>query len=492
MVKLAIERESDVPLYRQLANQLRTLIRTGSLPPGARLPPVREVAAELGLTRLTVHSAYAELQAQGLTEAVVGRGTFVAADARTGSTGMVVGAVPPPTPWLSQSLLAELTPEVEAGDLLTLSSAHPAAETFPVRELGRAIQETVADPLSLGYGPVAGEMALREQIATLLLERGIVTPPEHVLITAGAQQGIDLAIRSLTMPGDVVVVEEPTYPGVLEVAAQRRQPIVGVPFDEDGLSIDALAAICQSYHPRMVYTVSTFHNPTGLTLASGRRRDLLRLADEHDFLLVEDDTYGFLGLHGDASTPLKAHDEEHRVIYITSFSKMVSPSLRLGAIVASPRYLPRLAAAKQGSDLVCSSLLQRTLATYLRQGALPSHLERVRAIYRQREEALDTSLRRFAPACTWTRPAGGLNLWVTLPDGVEEADVYREALAQGVTVARGQMFYPEPQRVGHLRLSFGNLTPGQIVDAVAILGHVIQRQQGRRMWQRGQTARPLG
>ncbi|MGZ3716596.1 MAG: GntR family transcriptional regulator, partial [Ktedonobacterales bacterium] len=110
MVKLAIERESDVPLYRQLANQLRTLIRTGSLPPGARLPPVREVAAELGLTRLTVHSAYAELQAQGLTEAVVGRGTFVAADARTGSTGMVVGAVPPPTPWLSQSLLAELTP----------------------------------------------------------------------------------------------------------------------------------------------------------------------------------------------------------------------------------------------------------------------------------------------------------------------------------------------------------------------------------------------
>lgn len=491
MLKLAIERESDVPLYRQLANQLRKLIRTGSLPPGARLPPVREVAAELGLTRLTVHSAYAELQALGLTEAVVGRGTFVAADARTSPTSAVVSAVPP-TPWLSQGLLAELTPAVEAEDLLSLSSAHPATETFPVRELGRAIQEVVADPLLLGYGPVAGEMALREQIATLLLERGIVTPPEHVLITAGAQQGIDLAIRSLTTAGDVVVVEEPTYPGVLEVAAQRRQPVVGVPFDQDGLSIDALTAICQRYHPRLVYTVSTFHNPTGLTLASGRRGDLLRLADEHDFLLVEDDTYGFLGLRGDASTPLKAHDEEHRVIYITSFSKMVSPSLRLGAIVASPRYLPGLAAAKQGSDLVCSSLLQRALATYLRQGALPSHLERVRAIYRQREEALDTSLRRFAPACTWTRPTGGLNLWVTLPDGVEEVEVYREALAQGVTVARGQMFYAQPQRVGHLRLSFGTLTPGQIVDAVAILGQVIQRQQGRRMWQRGQTARPLG
>jgi 2-aminoadipate transaminase len=492
MLKLAIERESDIPLYRQLANQLRTLIRSGSLPPGARLPPVREVAAELSLTRLTVHSAYAELQAQGLTEAVVGRGTFVAVDARTSQAGMVGGAVPPPTPWLSQGLLAELTPVADAGDLLSLSLAHPAAETFPVRELGRAVQETIADPMVLGYGPVAGEPTLREQIATLLLDRGIVTPPEHVLISAGAQQGIDLAIRSLTTPGDVVVVEEPTYPGVLEVVAQRGQPVVGVPFDGDGLSIDALTGICQRYHPRLVYTVSTFHNPTGLSLAPGRRRDLLRLAAEHDFLLVEDDTYGFLGLRGDAAIPLKAHDEEQRVIYITSFSKVVSPSLRLGAIVASPRYLPGLAAAKQGSDLVCSSLLQRALATFLRQGALPPHLERVRAIYRQREGALDASLRRFVPACTWTRPAGGLSFWITLPEGVEEADVYREALAQGVTVARGQLFYPHTQGVGHLRLSFGTLTPNQIDDAVAILGQVIQRQQGRRMWLRAQTARPLG
>lgn len=491
MLKLVIERDSDIPLYRQLANQLRTFIRTGSLPPGARLPPVREVAAELGLTRLTVHSAYAELQAQGLTDAVVGRGTFVAAGARTSPTS-VKTAAPPPTSWLSHSLLGELNPSPDAGDLLSLSSAHPAVETFPVRELGRTLQETLADTALLGYGPVAGEMALREQIAMLLLERGIVTPPEHVLITAGAQQGIDLAMRSLAMPGDVVVVEEPTYPGVLEVAAQRRQPIVGVPFDEGGLSIDALTDICQRYHPRLVYTVSTFHNPTGLTLAPERRHDLLRLAHDHDFLLIEDDTYGLLKLRGSVSPPLKTHDDEERVIYITSFSKTLLPSLRLGAIVAAPRYLPSLAATKEGTDLVCSSLLQRALAAYLRQGTLPTHLERVLMLYRQREETLDASLRRFAPGCTWTRPVGGLNLWVTLPEGVEEVNVSREALAQGVTVARGQMFYSRPQMGGHLRLSFGTLTPEQIDRAVAILGQVIERQQGRTVWLRGQTARPLG
>ena len=492
MLKLAVERESDIPLYRQLANQLRRLIRTGALPPGARLPPVREVAAELGLTRLTVHSAYTELQAQGLTEAVVGRGTFVAVEARiSGSVAEGGGIAPPPASWLSQGLLAELTPVAEAGHLLTLSQAHPAAETFPLRELGRAIQETLVDPMSLGYGPVAGEMALREQVAMLLLERGIVTPPEHVLITAGAQQGIDLALRALTTPGDVVAVEEPTYPGAIEVAAQRRQPIVGVPFDEEGLSLAALADICERYHPRLLYTVSTFHNPTGLSLAPDRRKDIMRIAHDHDLLLVEDDTYGFLGLRGDTPSPLKAHDDEQRVIYITSFSKALSPSLRLGAIVAAPRYLPGLAAAKQGSDIVCSSLLQRALAAYLRQGALPAHFERVRALYRQREEAMDASLRRFAPGCAWTRPAGGLSLWLTLPAGIEEAEVCREALAQGVSAARGQMFYPHPQAGGHLRLSFGGLAPELIERAVAILGQAIQRQQARQAWLRGQTARPL-
>lgn len=491
MLKLAIERDSDIPLYRQLANQLRMLIRTGSLPPGARLPPVREVAAVLGLTRLTVHSAYAELHAHGLTEAVVGRGTFVAADARTSPTGSETVAQST-TSWLSYGLLAELTHSPDANDLLALSSAHPAAETFPVRELGRAIQEALADTALLGYGPVAGEMALREQVAMLLLERGIITPPEHILITAGAQQGIDLAIRSLTAPGDVVVVEEPTYPGVLEALAQRRQPVVGVPFDEGGLSIDAFTDVCRRYHPRLLYTVSTFHNPTGLTLAPDRRRDLLRLAHEHDFVLIEDDTYGFLGLHGMASSPLKIHDDEERVIYITSFSKMLVPSLRLGAIVASPQYLPGLAAAKQGSDLVSSSLLQRALASYLRQGLFPAHLERVRALYRQREEVLDASLQRFAADCTWTRPAGGLNLWVTLPEGIEEVDISREAIAHGVSVARGQMFYLRPQTCGHLRLSFGALAQDQIERAVAVLGQVIQRQQGRATWLCSQTARPLG
>ena len=492
MLKLAIERESDIPLYRQLANQLRKLIRTGALPPGARLPPVREVAADLGLTRLTVHSAYAELQAQGLTEAIVGRGTFVAADARMSVYHAERAITPPPTSWLSQGLLAELTPAADAGNLLSLSSAHPAAETFPVRELGRAMQECIGDPTLLSYGPVAGEMILREQIAMLLLERGIVTPPEHVLITAGAQQGIDLAIRALTTPNDVVIVEEPTYPGMLEIAAQRGQPIIGVPFDDGGLSIDALAAICERHHPRLLYTVSTFHNPTGLSLAPDRRRDLLRLTKDHDILLVEDDTYGFLGLNGYAMPPLKAHEDEHRVVYITSFSKALAPGLRLGAVVAAPRYLPGLAAAKQGSDLVCSSLLQRALAAYLRQGHLPTHLDRVLALYREREDALDASLRRFAPACTWTRPAGGLNVWVTLPAGIEEADVCREALTRGVSVARGQMFYPRPQARGHLRLSFGALTPEQIERAVAILGQTIEQQRGRRAWLRGQTARPLG
>lgn len=480
MLPITLHRESDMPLYRQIVEQVAALIAAGALPAGTRLPPVRELAATLGLTRLTVHSAYTELQARGLVESHVGRGSFVAHRARPSAAHAARPTLQPPAPWQSQSVLADLLRMADQPGLLSFAQAAPAPETYPARALAQALRAACDDPAALGYGPIAGEPALREQIARLLRERGIAAPPDEILVTAGAQQGIDLTLRALTIPEDVVLVEEPTYPGMLEAAARRGQRVVGVPLDAGGIDVDALEQTCALHRPRLLYTVPTYHNPTGVTLAPERRAAVLRTAREHGLLILEDDVYGLLGYDGPTPAALKASDADGHVIYSMSFSKSLAPALRLGALVSPAELLPALAGAKHSGDLVCSPLLQRALATYLRQGRFATHLQHVRALYRARRDALLAALAMLPPGCEWTHPLGGLNIWGTLPDGVNERDFCVAAIERGVGVAPGSAFFARPRREAHLRLSFGAQPPEHIARGVAILGELLREQQRRR------------
>ncbi|MBF6592133.1 MAG: PLP-dependent aminotransferase family protein, partial [Ktedonobacterales bacterium] len=319
MLKIALRRESGVPLYRQVTEQIAELIRREAMPPGARLPPVRELATKLELTRLTVHSAYMELQAQGLIVSHVGRGSFVAE--RPVMASRAEKPSESPGRWQTQGVLADLLHLAERADLVSLAQAMPAPETFPVRPFGRALAATLADATALGYGPMQGELALREQVSRGALERGVVAHPDAVLITAGAQQGIALALGAFTRPGDVLLIEAPTYPGAIEAAARHGLRLIGLPVDAGGLDIAAVEAACREHTPRLLYTVPTFHNPTGVSLAPERRQALLRLARAHNLLILEDDVYGLLsfdGAAGGAPLALKADDTEGRVLYSTS------------------------------------------------------------------------------------------------------------------------------------------------------------------------------
>jgi 2-aminoadipate transaminase len=470
-VQLTLERHIAVPIYRQIVNQVRGQIQDGTLQDGSRLPPVRQLAAECGLTRLTVHSAYAELQAEGLVESYVGRGTFV-----------TVGAplVPPAdrsmqtAPWVSQGVLANLLRWGERGDLLSFAQAFPAAETYPAAELGRAVQAALTEGGALGYGHIQGEPQLRAELAPLLLERGMSVAPDHMLVTSGAQQGIDIALRALTDPGDVILVEEPVYPGVLELAALRGQRVIGIPNDGGVLRLDALEAACSAHAPRLLYLVPTYNNPTGISLANECREGVLRLARAHNFVVLEDDTYGLLGLGESSPAALHSLDRNDRVVYTTSFSKMLAPALRLGVLVAPVSLLPMLAAAKQSSDLVCSALMQRALAQYLREGHMATHLQDARELYRQRRDAMLQALQRHLPPCTWTLPEGGLSLWVNLPPGIIERDFTADALRQGIGLAPGEAFLTRSRSQGAMRLSFGIHSPERIEVGVAALGRVLQ------------------
>lgn len=470
-MQLTLQRHADVPIYRQIVNQIRAQIQEGTLHDGARLPPVRRLAAECGLTRLTVHSAYAELQAEGLVESHVGRGTFV-----------TVGtpAVPPAerhgqvAPWVSQGILANLLRWSERGDLLSFAQAFPAAESYPMEELNHAMQAALRDTGGLGYGHIQGEPELRAEIAALLIQRGTSVDPDGMLITSGAQQAIDIALRALTAPGDVVLVEEPVYPGVLELAALRGQRVIGIPNDAGTLRLDLLQADCAAHSPRLLYLVPTYNNPTGASLTREGRTELLRLARLHDFLLLEDDTYGLLGFERAAPPALHALDRNDRVVYISSFSKMLAPALRLGALVAPAALLPALAAAKQTSDLVCSALLQRALAHFLHEDHMAPHLQKVTGMYAQRRDTMVQSLQRHLPQCRWTVPTGGLSLWVELPPGIVERDFTADALRQGIGIAPGEAFVARPRPQAAMRLSYGAHSPERIEQGVAALGRVLE------------------
>jgi 2-aminoadipate transaminase len=476
-VELALNRASDVPLYRQVVEQLGELIRSGVLATGSRLPTIRALADTTGLTRLTIQNAYLELGALGYIESHVGRGTFVAARTVPAITIRDSDALPPVS-WTTQGILADLLSEPTEG--ISFARAMPDPASYPLRALQGMLREATEDPVLLGYGPVGGDPLLREGVSRVLLERGVVAPPEAILITNGAMNAIDLTFRTLAQRGDVIFVEQPTYPGALEAAARQGLRVVGLPLDDEGVRMADLESHLVRHQPRFLYLVPTYQNPMGICYSTPRRAQLLALARTHGLTIIEDDIYGLLPFERAAPPPLKAGDTDARVIYLSSFSKSFIPGLRLGMVTAPVAVLADIARTKQHSDLNSSPLLQRALALYLRRGHLGAHLAAVRALYRERCAAMQDALARYLPHCTWTEPEGGLTLWLTLPHGIDEAVVYREALHEGVGVARGQVFYPQPQAEGHLRLSYGAVSPALIEKGIGILGRVVAAHLRRR------------
>ena len=481
-VQLELDRASRRPLYLQVVDQIKERIRSGSLPAGTRLPPVRQVAHDLGLTRLTVHNAYAELQADGWIESFVGRGSFVAArPASTIDHGDPL--LTAPTSVRRPGELADLLQLSQQPEIISFAQASPAAETFPLREFGRAVQQAITthDGAALyGYGTSQGDPLLRDQLAVYLLERAVQARPEQIVVVGGAQQGIDLVLRALVQPGETVLVEHPTYLGIIERSEMQAVALHGVPMDAEGIRLDALERAILLHRPRLLYMVPTYHNPTGSTMSPDRQEALLALAARHGLLILEDDIYGALPLDGQAPLPLKARDRAGSVIYLSSFSKVLMPGLRIGMLVPPPHLLDALIAAKRLADLQSPQLTQRALALYLRDVHWGAHLRTVRALYRERRDVMLTHLRRNFPGeVRWTRPAGGLSLWVELPPGVRAMDLYLDAIERGVAFAPGEAFFAEPPATSYFRLSYGPQPADLIVKGIGILSELVHEHVTR-------------
>ncbi len=507
---LQLDRAGPAPLYVQLHDAIAAELAAGRLPPGSRLPPVRALARRLGLNVNTVVSAYRLLDEEGLTEAHAAKGTFVRAapgGARTAEGAAAASRRPRPVApageraSLEAAEVAEdrsprwipaVTPEAvgpwppprdalrpaPAAGIIPLDGGTPAEDLFPVDAFRGLFDAILAEegPGVMQYAGADGDPALRAAAAQVLRGSGVPVEADDLLVTTGAQQGIDLVARALLAPGDAVVVEAPTYPGALASFERIGCRLLPLPMTPDGPRLDDLPALLARHRPRLVYTVPTFHNPTGWTMGTRRREQLVTLATEAGAFVLEDDHLSDLLAEGEAPLPLKALDRAGLVIHVRGFAKTVMPGLRLGVLAPPPALRRRLLALKLAADLYPPPLEQRALARFL-VGGYRAHLARLRAAYRARR---DHALARLAalgiPELTVVPPAGGLNLWVGLPPGISAAALQREALAAGVAVAPGGLFYPDwRDGDGFIRLSYGGVTEEQLAEGIARLDAALGR-----------------
>ena len=483
---LELDRESLVPLYAQIALRVREMIANGSLRIGDRLPANRDLARRLSVNRTTVATAYADLVADGLITSHVGRGTFVCGVPGPERTPATRRAQPPTVQW-DTLLVAEAARDQWLGsmwqfqpgkDTISFGHALPQAELFPLDEFRRSVDRALRKEgrSLLQLGASRGFEPLLEYIASHMALLGVQVKPGEILITNGCQQSLELIRRVLVGPGDEVAVENPTYPGALSVFCGRDAKYVSIPVGEQGLDLDALEDTMVQRRPKLMYTVPSFHNPTGLTGSLASRRRLAELAARFRVPVIEDDIYGELRFDGVPLPPVKALDEAGLVLYINSFSKMGFPGLRLGWIVAPSVVIERLHDAKRRCDLHANTLAQAAVYEFSRQGLFDRHLRRVRKAYAARRDAMLQSLdEHLAGEATWTRPEGGMSIWVRLPDQVNTAELLPRAAEAGVLFTPGDRFYSSLPKQNMMRLSFTMAAPERIAEGIRKLAGLIKR-----------------
>ncbi|MEP6914080.1 MAG: PLP-dependent aminotransferase family protein [Acidobacteriota bacterium] len=461
------------PLYGHLVTLIETAIARGDLSSGSRLPPERELAQRLRISRTTVVTAYRELESRGLLRGYVGRGTFVCAAPEPAGTPFAWrGKIAAAALRSSDSTLRDALRHSSDARLLSLAAGEPAIDRFPTAAFQQAIDHVLKRDAraAWGHGPTEGQPALREAIA----ERFRV-PAESVLILAGAQQGLDLLARCLVDPGDAVIIDRPGYLGAIQSFRAAGAKLVG--WDVARADVDELEDLLVRYRPKLIYTNPTFQNPTGITMPIRTRRELLRLAERYRTPIVEDATYGELYFHEPPPPSLRHLDAQNLVIHLNSFSKMMAPGLRLGWLSAAPSIIDQIAIIKQRLDPHTQNLVQFAMARLIREGSFDNHLKTLRAEHARRCAQMIAALQHHVPAgaVRFTRPQGGLYLWCRLAAGIGSRELLDPALANGVAFIAGDAFYPDLAGESELRLCFSSVMPDTIDDAVRRLAATLAR-----------------
>jgi 2-aminoadipate transaminase len=386
---------------------------------------------------------------------------------------------------MRSSAMRDLMAITARPEVISLAGGLPDTSTFPAgtfaAQMTRIAQESAA--AALQYGPTEGFAETVDCILEVMGAEGMLPDPDDVIVTTGGQQAIDLICKTLVDPGDVVICEAPTYPGAVPVFCSYQAETIQIDCDEDGMRIEELEKVLAGLdragrRPKFVYSVPSFQNPAGVTLSLERRRRLVELARQRELLVVEDNPYGLLRFGGDPLPPLYQLDGGDFVIYVSTFSKILSPGIRLGWAVAPPPVMEKIVLGKQASDLCTSTLTQYFVREYFAEGRWREYVDSLAEIYRGRRDTMVEALcEHFPSQARWTEPEGGLFIWATLPDYIDTGDLLAKALREDVAFVPGQAAYVDQSRGRNsMRLNFSGVSNDEIVEGVRRIGSAVAEQ----------------
>ncbi|HEX4945657.1 MAG TPA: PLP-dependent aminotransferase family protein [Blastocatellia bacterium] len=383
------------------------------------------------------------------------------------------------------SAVREILKVTEKPEIISFAGGLPAPEFFPKAQMAEAFSRAILEngEQALQYSTTEGYAPLRQWIATRMQAKGIRAEAKNILITSGSQQGLDLLAKVLLNSGDKILVERPTYLAALQTFSLFEANFITVASDDDGMDVDDAARKLRA-HPdiKAIYLVANFQNPSGTTLSLERRQRLMALASQYGVRVFEDDPYGELRYRGEAIAPIKSLDEEGLVTYISTFSKTITPGLRVAWLVAEPKIYAKLSIAKQATDLHTNTVSQFAVHRYLTEHDADAHITKLRSVYGERCRVMLAALETHFPAgVRWTKPAGGMFLWVELPSHMNTAAMLPAAIQAKVAFVPGASFFANERPQNFMRLNFSNSTPERIAEGMRKLAEVIaQSEQQRR------------
>lgn len=471
-----INRHSQIALYLQIKNQLRDMIVSGVLPEGFQLPPERKLAEQLNVNRSTVLNAYNELKADGFIESKIGRGTLVIKPEAKSSFKKAPGIE-----WrqlfstaavgMPGSVLQDTIKLLGRKEIISFALGTIPVDFYPLDLIGQLQREVLEQDgvNALTLLPTEGYYPLRESISQTMNSWGDTVSPEEVLILSGSQQGIYLASKVFIEPGDLVIMEDPTFFFAAQVFRAAGAKLLGIPVDGEGMRIDVLENTLKRCRPKFIYTVPTFQNPTGTVLSLKRRRQLLDLAYQYQIPILEDDPCGKLYFSETAVPTIKSLDQEGQVIYLSTFTKLLYPGIRIGWLAAPKPVIRQFTMQKQMEDLHSASIIQFILYRLLQNGLLEPHLKKVREAYSVRCEVACKAMKKYAPpGVIWKIPEGGLYLWCKLPEEIHDAGLFlMKAVENGVSFMPGEPFFTEQQDgAAYIRLNFTNPPEGLVEEGI--------------------------
>ncbi len=469
-------------LYQQLAESVQKLIERGTLRPGARVPSVRRMALQRDVSVSTVLQAYTLLENRGLLEARPQSGYYVRS-----RPGLLA-----PEPRMARPMarpsevgVSDLAAEVidASGDsgYLALGAACPHHSLFPNKKIARLLGAVGRDdPSLLGrYAMNSSYPPLCREIARRYLQVGTPLDHDELVVTIGCTEALNLALRAITRPGDTIAIETPSYFGILQTTQALGLKVIEIPSDpREGICLDALRHAIETCPIKAVLVIPTFQNPLGSCMTDERKAALYDLLVEHDLPAIEDDIYGDLHWGDRRPKPLKAWDNDGRVLLCSSFGKTLAPALRVGWC-APGRYLERVRRLKFTNTLSTPVVLQKTLSDFLRNGGYDHHLRSIRRAYREQVQHFSTAIvRAFGPGTRISRPQGGFVLWVELPAGVDTMRLHHDAMAHHINIAPGPLFSVRDRYRNCLRINCGLPWNERIEQALATLGRLAAQQLG--------------